>query len=294
MRAIRRQSGGVTFPIPNPKGPLSRALALFVLTDPGATATSGANETGILDPFLNKDPSAKRTQRLLHDAGIDPNVCVWWNASPYHVGGAGGFTEALFERGADWLGSFIECCPHLGVVVAMGDPANEVARRVWRDAGRYSLPPLVTTCHPMMRGRGYWEKAAQREEALKTAARLIRRPTRHRPTAGLAGCSAAAGRLVRKSQADRPTVREQPPRVRERRAVSSAMSAYPINSSELARRLLGRELIPGDDYGFLQGEVRALLQRFGCPRESDSYRPRYVVYHEMAERVAEALGRQLP
>jgi hypothetical protein len=209
MRTIRRRSGGATFPTPNQKGPLSHALALFVLTDPGATDTSGANETGVLDPFLNNDPSAKRTQKLLRDARIDPRVCVWWNASPYHVGGAGGFTEAHYERGAQWLRSFIEWCPHLRVVVAMGDPAKEVARRVWRDAGRNALPPLVMTCHPVMRGRGYWEKAAQLEEALKAAARLVRGAARHGRTAGVAAGGAAADRRLRRPQAGRRTVRSQ-------------------------------------------------------------------------------------
>lgn len=71
------------------------------------------------------------------------------------------------------------------------------------------------------------------------------------------------------------------------------MSGYPINAAELSRRLLGRELIPGDDYAFVQGEVRAALQRFGCARESGSFRPRYRIDEAMAQRVAEALGRTL-
>jgi hypothetical protein len=72
-----------------------------------------------------------------------------------------------------------------------------------------------------------------------------------------------------------------------------AMAEYPINSSELARRLLGRELIPGTDHAFVQGQVRALLQRFGCPRESGSWRPQYIVDEQMARRVAAELGRSL-
>jgi hypothetical protein len=39
---------------------------------------------------------------------------------------------------------------------------------------------------------------------------------------------------------------------------------YPINAAELSRRLLGRELIPGGDYAFVQGQVRTTLQRLGC------------------------------
>jgi hypothetical protein len=69
------------------------------------------------------------------------------------------------------------------------------------------------------------------------------------------------------------------------------MDDYPINAAELSRRLLGRELIPGEDYAFVQGQVRAHLQRLGCPRAGGTYRPRYLVDERMARRVAEELGR---
>lgn len=71
------------------------------------------------------------------------------------------------------------------------------------------------------------------------------------------------------------------------------MSNYPINASELARRLLHRELVVGDDYPFVQGEVRRLLQELDCPRGGRSYRPLYVVDEAMARRVAEKTGRSL-
>ena len=71
------------------------------------------------------------------------------------------------------------------------------------------------------------------------------------------------------------------------------MRDYPINAAELSRRLLGRELVPGDDYAFVQGQVRAALQKLKCPRESGTYRPPYRVDEEMAKRVAKALGRTL-
>ncbi len=60
------------------------------------------------------------------------------------------------------------------------------------------------------------------------------------------------------------------------------MGDYPINGAELSRSLLGRELVPGDDYAFVQGQVRTLLQKFGCPRASGAYRPPYLVDEEMA------------
>lgn len=82
-QGIARETGRYV-PTPNPDGPTTSAKLLFVLRDPGATPTSGANETGVLDPYLNRDPSAARMRAALGAASIDPNVCVWWNASPYH------------------------------------------------------------------------------------------------------------------------------------------------------------------------------------------------------------------
>ncbi len=135
MRKIKTENAGRSFPIPNPKGPLSHALALFVLNDPGATEDSGANETGFLDPYLNRDRTAVKSRKLLEVAHIDP--------------------------------------AHLRVVVAMGGPAKEVAQRVWRTGDPSTLPRLVETCHPLMRGTGYWQKAARRDAELKRAALLI-------------------------------------------------------------------------------------------------------------------------
>ncbi|MEK6276356.1 MAG: hypothetical protein AABM30_13650 [Actinomycetota bacterium] len=57
--------------------------------------------------------------------------------------------------------------------------------------------------------------------------------------------------------------------------------------------VVSRELVPGDDYAFVQEQVRALLQKFGCPRASGAYRPPYLVDEEMARRVADKLGRPL-
>jgi hypothetical protein len=59
---------------------------------------------------------------------------------------------------------------------------------------------------------------------------------------------------------------------------SAAMADYRINSAYLARRLLGRELVPDGDRPFVE-QVRAMLQRFGCPPASGSRRPQYLVAH---------------
>lgn len=171
-RKLARRSGR---PVPtvNPKGPGREALALFVLRDPGATPQSGAANTGVLDPFLNDDRTAVRTQRLLAAAQIDPAVCLWWNASPYHLGYSGAIRPADAAFGALALTEVLGLCQKLRVVVAMGDSAWPVVDRIWASPTR-GLPPLIKTWHPMTRGRGIAERTREQAAAFEKAARLIR------------------------------------------------------------------------------------------------------------------------
>ena len=160
-------------PTPNPEGPTTRALALFVLRDPGATATSGANETNVLDPFLNRDPTSVRQQAALRDAKLDPDVCVWWNASPYHLGYTGMIRDDDCASGALNLREFVNLCPDLRVVVAMGAGAEAVARRAWSDSAPGS-PRLIFAPHPMIYGRGGAERTVRLAACLHEAAELLR------------------------------------------------------------------------------------------------------------------------
>jgi hypothetical protein len=171
-RSIAAETGRYV-PSPNPSGPTTRALALFVLRDPGATETSGANETGLLDPYTNRDPTSARQRRALEVAGIDPRVCVWWNAVPYHLAYKGPVRDADAAAGARYLRGFVDLCPALRVVVAMGDGAQTVAARAWADGSR-ALPPLLMSPHPMIYGRGARERMAALAQTLEKTARLIR------------------------------------------------------------------------------------------------------------------------
>lgn len=68
--------------------------------------------------------------------------------------------------------------------------------------------------------------------------------------------------------------------------------AYPIDGAKLARQILGRELHGWSDYPFVQGEVRALLRQFNCPKTSDSPRANWIVDEKMAQRVQAEINRR--
>lgn len=75
--------------------------------------------------------------------------------------------------------------------------------------------------------------------------------------------------------------------------MSKPVHDYPINSEELARRLLGHHRDP-QYTEFLQGRVRPLLRRLGCPKGGTTRQARWLVDEAMASRVASELGRPLP
>ena len=66
---------------------------------------------------------------------------------------------------------FVDLCPDLKVVVAMGDGAQAVARRSWQKADE-RLPPLLPSPHPMIYGRGGAERQVKLAAALRRAAKL--------------------------------------------------------------------------------------------------------------------------
>ena len=61
--------------------------------------------------------------------------------------------------------------------------------------------------------------------------------------------------------------------------MSGRVQDYPINSEELARRLLGHHRNP-QYTEFLQGRVRPLLRRFGCPKAGTTRQARWLGYGE--------------
>jgi hypothetical protein len=64
VRRIAAESCRIV-PKPDPADPTTLALALFVLRDPGATETSAANETGVLDPTATGGDDSREPERDL-------------------------------------------------------------------------------------------------------------------------------------------------------------------------------------------------------------------------------------
>jgi hypothetical protein len=69
------------------------------------------------------------------------------------------------------------------------------------------------------------------------------------------------------------------------------MPEYPIDSTELARRL-GYGGYPKSNHA-LDFEIRPLLRRFDCPKAGAGRRSTWRIDEKMARRVADALGRHL-
>jgi hypothetical protein len=96
----------------------------MLLSDPGE---GGALRTGYLSPTKNTDPTARNQARLMAEAGLSPDVCVFWNGIPWDLEGRKP-TAADEERGAAYLVEIFELL-RSPVVVAAGRVAQDVCRR---------------------------------------------------------------------------------------------------------------------------------------------------------------------
>jgi hypothetical protein len=91
----------------------------MLLSDPG----DGALSTGYLSPSRNKDPTARNQARLMDEAGLDDDLCVFWNGITWDLSG-GKPTAADKARGAAYVREMIELLPKLHAVVAAGRPSG--------------------------------------------------------------------------------------------------------------------------------------------------------------------------
>ncbi len=145
----------------DPDGPGREGRVLILLSDPGE---GGALKTGYLSPIKNSDPTAKNQARLLREASLSPDLCVFWNGIPYDLEGRHPKAPDL-NRGATYLNEMIVLLPNLRAVVAAGNIAQDVCRRSGVDA--------INICHPSNRGLSGGVRGArlQREKEYRNGLR---------------------------------------------------------------------------------------------------------------------------
>jgi hypothetical protein len=150
---VRRQTGRAV-PHVDPDGPGDAARVLILLQDPGEL---GALRTGYLSPTKNNDATALNQKRLMRDAGLREEVCLFWNAVPWDLKGQNP-TAADKRSGATYLAELIGLLRHLRAIVACGTIAHEVCDLAEVEALR--------VCHPSDRGlSGHIRGARPRREA---------------------------------------------------------------------------------------------------------------------------------
>jgi uracil-DNA glycosylase len=162
---------GRPVPITDPDGPGQQARVLIVLRDPGEL---GARKSGVLSPVKNDDQTARNMRRLLAEAGLELDVCLFWNAVPWALEGRRKPRAGEVTRGATYLRELVGLLPNLRAVIAMGREAQ--------DACRQAQVPAIEVCHPGPLGLhgGPTAAAAQRRRTLTAglvqAANLSFRP----------------------------------------------------------------------------------------------------------------------
>jgi hypothetical protein len=167
VRRIRRET---RFAVPDvdPNGPGTAADVLVVLRDPGL----GALTTEFLS-LQNPDQTTANQLRLFAAAKLPLEICLWWNAGPWDLGGLDP-TSADLSRGAGYLQELIALMERPPVVVACGNVAHDACERA-------GIAP-IKICHPS--SRGLYGGGVNREPAyvagLAKAARQVVRDGGHR------------------------------------------------------------------------------------------------------------------
>lgn len=166
VRRIRRERNAAV-PDVDPQGPGVDAAVLIVLRDPGRL---GALATSYLS-VRNPDRTAANQRRLFAAADLPLEVCPFWNAVPWDLGGSNPSSPDL-HAGASYLAELVGLMTQSPIVVACGDAAHKVCVRAELDA--------IEICHPSDRGLrgGGIDREPAHLAGLKEAAR--RAKSRHR------------------------------------------------------------------------------------------------------------------
>jgi hypothetical protein len=137
VRRIRRETRRAV-PDVDPNGPGTGADVVVVLRDPGF----GALTTKFLS-LQNADQTTANQLRLFAAAKLPLEICLWWNAVPWDLGGLEP-TAADLRRGAGYLQDLIALMERPPVVVACGNTAHDACHRADLAA--------IEICHPSSRG----------------------------------------------------------------------------------------------------------------------------------------------
>jgi hypothetical protein len=138
VRRIRRDMNAAV-PDVDPQGPGVDAAVLVVLRDPGRLGALATNYLSVRNP----DRTAANQRRLLAAADLPLEVCLFWNAVPWDLGGRNPNSSDL-QAGASYIAELVGLMVQSPIVVACGDAAHKVCARANLDA--------IEICHPSDRG----------------------------------------------------------------------------------------------------------------------------------------------
>jgi hypothetical protein len=111
------------------EGPGVDARLVVMLTEPTGWTPE---QTGVLSPRVNRDPTSTNQLELAADAGLQPEEILYWNAIPwFREAGATTVSGAEIREGARWLVALLALLAPGTRVVALGD----AARRCCAEAG---------------------------------------------------------------------------------------------------------------------------------------------------------------
>lgn len=155
-----REETGEAVPDTSSRGPGIEAQVLIVLRDPGRL---GALKTQELSPLTNSDQTAKNQRALFKAAGLDPLLCLFWNAVPWDLKGKKPSASDV-KRGAGYLSELIALFPQHPTVVACGNEAHAACRIA-------GLTEAIQICHPGMQALNrYPQNRRKHIEGLREAA----------------------------------------------------------------------------------------------------------------------------
>jgi len=167
---LRRERGWAPYVAPLYGG--VDAQILSVLRDPGPKTTDDDQGSGFLC-VENDDPTAERVLNLLHDAEIEVNQIVPWNAYPWFINAKP--SAAQLRDGVEPLHRLLERLPRLRVVMLHGGDAQKVWRVLERQYPSNDSRKLevINTYHPSPQAFRHKDPAvrARRRENLQQAFR---------------------------------------------------------------------------------------------------------------------------